>query len=69
MLKNYGQLLGAAKCSIPSSKGVILVLGWVVFVIGMTGCAILVIPIAAYQLFSALLEEDYADELNSGLRR
>jgi hypothetical protein len=38
------------------------------FVIGAIGCVILVIPIAAYQLFSVLLEKDHPDELNPSLR-
>ena len=37
------------------------VLSWT-FVIGMVGCAVLVIPIAAYQLFSVLFEKDRPEE-------
>ena len=43
------------------------VLSWL-FVIGMAGCALLVIPIAAYQLFSVLFEKDSPDETNPSLR-
>jgi hypothetical protein len=50
------------------AKGVILVISWM-FVIGMAGCAILVIPIAAYQLFSVLFHRDHPDELNPSVRR
>jgi hypothetical protein len=50
------------------AKGVILVISWM-FVIGMAGCAILVIPIAAYQLFSVLFQRDHPDELNPSVRR
>jgi hypothetical protein len=34
------------------------------FVIGMVGCALLVIPIAAYQLFSVLFERDRPEDLD-----
>jgi hypothetical protein len=50
------------------AKGVILVMSWM-FVISMAGCAILVIPIAAYQLFSVLFQNDHPDELNPSVRR
>jgi hypothetical protein len=50
------------------AKAVILVLSWT-FVIGMTGCALLVIPIAAFQLFSVLFQKDHPDELNPILPR
>ncbi|MGH9546552.1 MAG: hypothetical protein ACRD23_15195 [Terriglobales bacterium] len=43
--------------------GLAHVLSWA-FVIGMAGCALLVIPIAAYQLFSVLFEKDRPDEIN-----
>jgi hypothetical protein len=33
------------------------------FVIGMAGC-LLVIPVAAYQLFSVLFEKDRPEEIN-----
>jgi len=36
-------------------------LSWM-FVIGMVGCVFLVIPVAAYQLFSVLFEKDRPDE-------
>jgi hypothetical protein len=39
------------------------VLSWM-FVIGMVGCALLVIPIAAYQLFSVLFERDRPEDLD-----
>jgi hypothetical protein len=39
------------------------VLSWM-FVIGMVGCVLLVIPIAAYQLFSVLFEKDRPDEID-----
>src|SRR6266513_1358458 len=39
------------------------VLSWM-FVIGMAVCAVLVIPITAYRLFSVLFEKDYPDEIN-----
>jgi hypothetical protein len=39
------------------------VLSWM-FVIGMVGCVVLVIPIAAYQLFSVLFEKDRPEEIN-----
>jgi len=44
------------------------VLSWM-FVIGMAGTVLLVIPIAAYQLFSVLFEKDHPDELTPGIRR
>ena len=56
------------KCFIPMAKIVILVLSWT-FVIGVAGCVILVIPIAAYQLFSVLFEKDHPDELDPSMRR
>jgi hypothetical protein len=43
------------------AKVVISLLSWM-FVIGVAGCVILVIPIAAYQLFSVLFEKDHPDE-------
>jgi hypothetical protein len=52
----------------PVAQGVILVLSWM-FVVGMAGCAILVIPIAAYQLFSVLFQKDHPDELNPSMQR
>ena len=39
------------------------VLSWM-FVIGMVGCVVLVIPIAAYQLFSVLFERDRPEDLD-----
>lgn len=39
------------------------VLSWM-FVIGMVGCVLLVIPIAAYQLFSVLFERDRPEDLD-----
>jgi len=36
------------------------------FVIGMAGC-LLVIPVAAYQLFSVLFEQDRPEEINPTL--
>jgi hypothetical protein len=39
------------------------VLSWM-FVIGMVGCVLLVIPIAAYQLFSVLFERDRLEDLD-----
>ena len=44
------------------------VLSWM-FVIGMAGTIVLVIPVAAYQLFSVLFEKDHPDELTPGIRR
>jgi hypothetical protein len=44
------------------------VLSWM-FVIGAIGSVFLVIPIAAYQLLSALFQKDRPDELNPSLRR
>jgi hypothetical protein len=44
------------------------VLSWM-FVIGIAGTVFLVIPIAAYQLFSVLFEKDHPNELNPGSRR
>jgi len=44
------------------------VLSWV-FVIGMAGTALLVIPIAAYQLFSVLFQKDHPHELDPSLQR
>jgi hypothetical protein len=43
------------------------VLSWM-FVIGAIGSILLVIPNAAYQLFSVLFEKDHPDELNPSLR-
>jgi len=42
------------------------VLIWM-FVIGMAGTVLLVIPVAAYQLFSVLFEKDHPDEINPSL--
>lgn len=39
------------------------VLSWM-FVIGLIGCVFLVIPIAAYQLFSVLFEKDLPEEVD-----
>jgi hypothetical protein len=39
------------------------VLSWM-FVIGMAGTVVLVIPVAAYQLFSVLFEKDHPDEID-----
>jgi hypothetical protein len=39
------------------------VLSWM-FVIGMIGCVLLVIPIAAFQLFSVLFEKDRPEEID-----
>ena len=39
------------------------VLSWM-FVIGVVGSVFLVIPIAAYQLFSVLFEKDRPDEID-----
>ena len=50
------------------AKGIILVLSWM-FVVGMAGCAILVIPIAAYQLFSVRFQKDHPDELKPVVQR
>ena len=44
------------------------VLSWV-FLIGAIGSVFLVIPIAAYELLSALFQRDHPDELNPTLRR
>ena len=44
-------------------SGVAHVLSWM-FVIGMVGCVLLVIPIAAYQLFSVLFERDRPEDLD-----
>jgi hypothetical protein len=49
------------------AKVVILVLSWT-FVVGVAGCVILVIPIAAYQLFSVLFQKDHPDELSQNMR-
>ena len=43
------------------------VLSWM-FVIGLAGTVLLVIPVAAYQLFSVLFEKDSTDERNPDLR-
>ena len=50
------------------AKIVILVLTWM-FVIGMAVCAVLVIPIAAYELFSVLFVKDHPDETNARFSR
>ena len=50
------------------AKVVILVFSWM-FVIGVAGTVLLVIPVAAYQLFSVLFEKDHPDELNPSVRR
>ena len=44
------------------------VLSWM-FVVGMASAFLVVIPIAAYQLFSVLFEKDHPDELDPSLRR
>jgi hypothetical protein len=44
--------------------GLAHVLTWM-FVIGMAGTVFLVIPIAAYQLFSVLFEKDHPNELSA----
>lgn len=44
-------------------KGLAHVLSWM-FVVGVAGSVCLVIPIAAYQLFSVLFEKDRPEELN-----
>ena len=44
------------------------VLSWM-FVIGIIGCVFLVIPTAAYQLFSVLFEKDRPDDRNPVLSR
>ena len=38
-------------------------LSWM-FVFGMVGCVLLVIPIAAFQLFSVLFEKDRPEDLD-----
>ena len=43
--------------------GVAHLLSWM-FVIGMVGCVLLVIPIAAFQLFSVLSERDRPEDLD-----
>ena len=43
------------------------VLSWM-FVIGMAGTVLLVIPTAAYQLFSVLFQKDSPDERNPDFR-
>jgi hypothetical protein len=45
------------------AKIVAHVLSWL-FVIGMAGTVLLVIPVAAYQLFSVLFQKDHPDEIN-----
>lgn len=50
------------------AKVVILVFSWM-FVIGVAGTVLLVIPVAAYQMFSVLFEKDHPDELNPSVRR
>ena len=47
-------------------EGLAHVLSWM-FVIGMAGTVLLVIPVAAYQLFSVLFEKDHPDEINPSL--
>jgi hypothetical protein len=47
------------------SKIVAHLLSWG-FVIGIAGC-LLVIPVAAYQLFSVLFEKDRPEEINPAL--
>ena len=37
------------------------------FVIGMVGTVLLVMPVAAYQLFSVLFEKDRPEEINQSL--
>ena len=44
------------------AKIVAHVLSWL-FVIGMAGTVLLVIPVAAYQLFSVLFQKDHPDEI------
>ena len=46
--------------------GVAHALSWM-FVIGIIGCVFLVIPTAAYQLFSVLFEKDRPDERDPAL--
>jgi hypothetical protein len=53
---------GDVKCYYVA-KFAILVLSWM-FVIGVAGCVILVIPIAAYQPFSVLFQKDHPHELD-----
>ena len=48
-------------------EGLAHVLSWM-FVIGMAGTVFLVIPIAAFQLFSVLFAKDHPNELNPGSR-
>ena len=43
--------------------GVAHVMSWML-VIGMVGCVLLVIPIAAFQLFSVLFERDRPEDLD-----
>jgi len=43
------------------------VLSWM-FVIGMAGTVFIVIPVAAYQLFSVLFEKDSPEETSPDLR-
>jgi hypothetical protein len=50
------------------AKIVAHVLSWI-FVIGMAGTVLLVIPVAAYQLFSVLFQKDHPDEINPALPR
>jgi hypothetical protein len=44
-------------------KSLAHVLSWM-FVVGMVGTVLLVIPIAAYQLLSALFQKDRPEEIN-----
>jgi len=44
------------------------VLTWM-FLIGMAGTVLLVIPVAAYQLFSVLFQKDHPHELDPSSRR
>ena len=50
------------------AKIVAHVLSWL-FVIGIVGTVLLVIPVAAYQLFSVLFHKDHPDEINPSLPR
>lgn len=43
------------------------VLSWM-FVVGMVGCVSLVIPVAAFQLFSVLFEKDRPEEIDPSRR-
>jgi hypothetical protein len=48
------------------AKFVAHLLSWT-FIIGLAGC-LLVIPVAAFQLFSVLFEKDRPEEMNPSLR-